>query len=72
MKNKLTLQTIADNMGVHLSTIYRWCYGDGSMTAEDAKKLETITGVRAEAWVFPRKFKNIYFREPKPHVKRRS
>lgn len=60
MKKILSKKQIAEKMGKSIPTIYRWINRTCPMSAEDALRMEDITGVKAAAWIFPEKYNNPY------------
>jgi transcriptional regulator with XRE-family HTH domain len=70
MKKILTKKQIAEKMGKSLVTIYRWLNGTCPMTADDARKMEVITGVKAASWIFHNKKINPYLYDQKPREKK--
>ena len=62
MKKLIKIKYIAQELVVAPATVYRWFQGLHRITAENAVKLETITRIKAEAWMLPEKYKNPYFK----------
>jgi len=63
MKRKILKYTqLAEIMGKPPATIHRWLNGKRGISPEIALELESVTGVKAEAWIFPNKYKNPYFK----------
>ena len=67
--NKIKIKEIATLMNKDQSTVYRWFTGVRSMTAEDAKRLEFITGLKAESFIFPERYGNRFFRKARAYKK---
>lgn len=66
MKKKLLkIKILAEGVGKHQSTVYRWFTGARGITKADSVDLERATGIKAEAWLFPEKYGNPYFEKKK-------
>jgi len=48
-------------MGRPPATVHRWLSGARGISSAVAVELEDATGIKAEAWIFPKRFKNPYF-----------
>ena len=44
---------IAAQVGVHVTTVYRWLGKKRGIKPDQARKLEKATGIPATAWTFP-------------------
>lgn len=65
MKKLLTYSQIASALKKPPATVHRWLNGVRGISADMASALENVTGVKAEAWVFPDKYKNPYLKHLK-------
>jgi hypothetical protein len=70
MKKTFSKKQIAFLMNKSLPTIYRWFNGSCRMDVDDAHRLEAITGVKAESWIFHNKKINPYLYDQKPQSKK--
>jgi plasmid maintenance system antidote protein VapI len=64
MKRKILHYTkIAEIIGKPPSTVHRWLSGVRGISPTVAYELEKATGIKAEAWIFPEKYRNPYLKE---------
>jgi len=62
MKRKILKYTqLAEIMGRPPATVHRWLSGVRGISPDVAYEFEKATGIKAEAWIFPDKFRNPYF-----------
>jgi plasmid maintenance system antidote protein VapI len=60
LKNLLHYSEIADAMRRPPATVHRWLKGVRGISPSVALEFERVTGIQAEAWIFPEKYGNPY------------
>lgn len=63
--NLREIRELAEKIHRHPTTVFRWLNRTRSISAEDAKLLETATGIDRRAWMWPDEYEN-------PHMGKRS
>ncbi len=62
MNELLNYAQIASLLNKPPATVHRWLNGVRGISPNVAIELESVTNVKAEAWIFPEKYDNPYFR----------
>ena len=65
MRNLLHYTEIAEAMHRPPATVHRWLKGVRGISPDVAVDFERVTGIQAEAWIFPEKYGNPYLIETK-------